>query len=133
MIDVARDETGILQAIGEILEEDFLRGRLQEEAAGAGERTRQRLLDQVPRRTLSPGYYAWAAHLLQLQDEHDAGVLFAASELAAVEGRGLSLLAQAKRRFAAFHPECGACGARQPNRFGVKCCGCGAEFRRKGA
>ncbi len=132
MIDVARDSEGVRKALEEIFEEDFLRGRLLDESEGAAERTRERLLRQIPARTLSPGYYAWCAHLLCLEEERKAGVVFLARELAAVELVGLRLLLEARGGFEGRHPDCGACGARQPNRFGKKCCGCGAEFRRKG-
>ena len=132
MIDVVNDAEGVRMALEEIFEEDFVRARVRRESAHASEETQERLLCQVPLRTLSPGYYKFGEHLLLLEAEQKAGVGLSAGELLRFEARGLVALAQARGNFGYRHPACSACGTRQQNRFGVECGNCGTKFRRKG-
>jgi hypothetical protein len=118
-------------ALEEIFEEDFVRARIDRESEGAREETRERMQAQIPPRTLSPGYYAFALHLLRLEEEQKAGIAFHAGELAAFELRGLVAISAARAAFGSKHPACNGCGARQPNRFGGECVGCGVKFQRK--
>ncbi len=131
MIDVVRDSEGVRRALEEIFEEDFARSRIDRQLAdsGAAAATRARLEATVPPRTLSPGYYEFALHLLRLDQEREAGIVFSA--LAAFEAGGLVELGRARAAFRQKHPPCSACGAHQASRFGSSCDACGAEFRRK--
>ena len=133
MIDVVRDTEGVRRSLEEIFEEDFARSRIERQLAdsGAAEATRARIEATIPARTLSPGYYEFALHLLKLDQEREAGILFTASDLADFEARGLVELGRARSAFHQKHPPCSACGAHQANRFGSSCDACGAEFRRK--
>ena len=116
-------------ALEAIFEEDFARARIDRQIAGANAATRERMEWQIPKRTLSPGYYRYAEHLFRLDAEHRAGVGFSANELAAFEASGLVELERARNAFEHRHPACSACGLRQENRFGRECSGCGAKFR----
>lgn len=131
MIDVVQDAEGVRIALEEIFEEDFTRAGVGN-MVNASEETRKRLADNLPARTLSPGYYDFAAHLLWLEDERKAGIAFVENALAAFEVRGLVALGRARNAFDSRHPKCSSCGARQQNRFAVECIGCGVKFRRKG-
>lgn len=132
MIDVVKDAEGVRMALEEIFEEDYVRSRISRELEAASEQTRERLASQVPPRTLSPGYYEFAGHLLWLESERNAGVGFSAGALAAYEVRGLVALGNARSAFDGRHPKCSSCGARQQNRFSTECLNCGVNFRRKG-
>ncbi len=133
MIDVVRDSEGVRKAIEELLEEDLARSRLEAQL-GSGRRvdprTKERMLAQVPRRTLSPGYYRWAERMLALEAERKAGVPMD-PRMPAYEAEGLLAAERARNAFNSEHPACGGCGTRQPNRFGVECAHCGAKFARK--
>lgn len=133
MIDVVYDAEGVRIALEEIFEEDYVRARIGRESEGASEETRIRMANQIPPRTLSPGYYDFAAHLLFLDSEHKAGIGFSAKDLTSYEARGIVVLGRARAAFEGRHPACGSCGVRQINRFSTECVGCGIKFRRKGA
>jgi ribosomal protein L37E len=127
--DVARDSDGVRIALEEIFEEDFARSRIERESEGAAQETRQRMESQIPARTLSPGYYAFAEHLLLLEAWQKAGVVFAPAGLAAWEASGLVAIGRARNGFKSRHPPCSRCGAPQQNRFTAKCHACGAKFK----
>jgi hypothetical protein len=131
VIDVFNDAEGVRMALEEIFEQDFVRARIQIQSAGANAQTKERMLSQIPTRTLSPGYYAFALHLLQLEAEGAAGVGFDAARMPAYEARGLVALRRARDAFASRHPACSACKTRQQNRFSVKCDSCGVKFQKK--
>lgn len=131
MIDVVRDTEGVRQALEEIFEHDLVRSRIERDAEGANAATRERMLARLPQRTLSPGYYRYAEHLLRLDAERRAGIGFTPGSLAGYEADGLVSLDRARGDFERKHPACSACGVRQPNRFSVQCCGCGVEFRKR--
>ena len=131
VIDVCRDSEGVRMALEEIFEEDYVRSRIDREFAIANAETRQRLEWQMPARTLSPGYYRFALHLLHLDSERKVGIGFSAGELAAFEADGLVALDRAHCAFEFRHPPCSACGGRQENRFSLQCCHCGVKFRKK--
>jgi hypothetical protein len=133
VIDVVNDAQGVRIALEEIFEEDYARSRISSSLDGAKEETRIRMLAQVPPRTLSPGYYSFAEHLLRLEAQKEIGVTFAPERLARYEVSGLVELRAARMAFKAKHPECSTCGARQQNRFGAECHCCGVKFQRKGA
>ena len=131
MIDVFNDAEGVRMALEEIFEQDFVRARIQLQSSGANAQTKARMLAQIPVRTLSPGYYAFALHLLHLEAEGAAGVGFDAARMPAFEARGLVALRRARDAFGFRHPTCGQCGVRQQNRFSVKCESCDVKFARK--
>jgi hypothetical protein len=131
VIDVWKDAEGVRIALEEIFEEDYVRSRVNREQTGASEETRERLASQVPPRTLSPGYYVFASHLLCLEEEKEVGVGFSSGELTCHEVRGLVALSRARLAFKSRHPPCGTCGAHQQNRFGTECVSCGIKFQRK--
>lgn len=132
MINVVKDAEGVRMALEEIFEEDYVRSRIGRELENAAQQTRERMERMVPPRTLSPGYYSFASHLLWLEDERSAGCGFTAGALAAYEVRGLVALSRARAAFDRRHPKCSSCGARQQNCFSTECLNCGIKFRRKG-
>lgn len=119
-------------ALEEIFEEDFVRSRVEQGLRGADDDTRDRMAAQIPPRTLSPGYYEFALHLLRVDNLRRAGISFDASSLANYEADGLLSVLRARQAFDSKHPACGSCGAKQQNRFGVECHVCGTKFKRKG-
>jgi hypothetical protein len=129
--DVARDMEGVRHALEEIFEEDFVRAHIDRESQGAAPETRLRMERQIPRRTLSPGYYRWAEHLLFLDSIRKAGILLGAGDLTANEVQGLVALDRARVQFGYKRPTCPGCGMHQENRFGIECRGCGFKFQRK--
>jgi hypothetical protein len=131
MIDVVQDAEGVRMALEEIFEQDFVRSRIERESAGANEETRERMAFQIPPRTLSPGYYEFGSHLLRLDAEQKIGLPLSRHDVAVFEIKGLVALGQARSAFEGRHPACSACGARQLNRFGVECSGCGVKFRKR--
>lgn len=131
MIDVVRDTEGVRQALDELFEEDFVRARVDRESAGANAETKERMSWQIPKRTISPGYYAFAEYLFSIDNQRRAGLVFAVSDLTAFEVQGLVALDRARGEFERRHPACGGCGIRQENRFSFECSGCGVKFRRK--
>jgi hypothetical protein len=131
LIDVVRDTEGLRMAFAEILEQDFDRARISRSAESASESTRERLLASVTPLMLSPGYHQFAYHLMQLEAQQKVGVAFNPLQVAAYEAAGLLCLSQARASFEGKHPPCGACGARQDNRFSPECHGCGAKFTRR--
>ncbi|MDR3723263.1 MAG: hypothetical protein P4K83_02085 [Terracidiphilus sp.] len=132
MIDVVRDREGVRMALEEIFEQDYTRALLRRQLEGANAETLANLESRVPPRTLSPGYYSFADHLLRLEAEQKAGIALEARDAADFEVAGLLALGSARAAFEANHPECTRCGARQSSRFGVSCHRCGAKFERKG-
>ena len=99
MIDVVNDAEGVRMALEEIFEQDYVRSRIDRESAGANAETRERMAFQVPPRTLSPGYYDFAQHLLRLEAQQKAGIGFSAVDLASFEASGLVALGRARGGF----------------------------------
>jgi hypothetical protein len=131
VIDVVRDAVGVQKAVEEILEEDYARSRIEQDSAGADEDTRDRMAAKLPRRTLSPGYYEFALHLLRLESRQKTGVVYAADKIAVYEAAGLLAIGRARAEFSSRHPTCAGCGAHLPNRFSVECPACGAKLGRR--
>lgn len=130
MIDVVRDVEGVRMALEEIFEEDYARSRIEREIEGADADTRRRMQARLPRRTLSPGYYAFAEHVLRLERLQKAGIQFRADSMPGYECDALLAVGRARTAFECRHPKCASCGANQQNCFGVKCHACGANFER---
>lgn len=132
MIDVVRDLEGVRMALEEIFEQGYVRSRIAQQLDGADEATRARMEERVPPRTLSPGYYTFAEHLLALEAKHNAGITYSLGDLADFELDGLREIGRARDGHSGRHPACSACGANQQNRFPVQCHACGAKFQRGG-
>lgn len=128
-IDVTRDSEGLLQALGELLEEEFAFSRVRHQFEEAGDYDREHILEGLPPRTLSPGYYRWGAYVIWL-DARIASLAFTRLDMREVDG--LVALQRARAEWESKHPKC-ACGAHQDSRFASCCHACGLEFRQKGA
>lgn len=118
-------------AFTEIFEQDFDRSRILRSSESATDATRERLLATVSVLALSPGYHAWAHHLMALEAQGEAGIVLQPETLAATEVDGLVCLKRCRNAFNAKHPPCSACGTRQSTRYQAQCDGCGVKFRRK--
>ena len=127
-IDVTRDVEGMVQALGELLEEEFAFQRVRRVLDQAADDDRDHAMRSLPARALSPGYYRWAAYLLWLETRLDAGIRFDRLDVAEMDG--LVALKRARNEWNSKHPAC-ACGARQEGRFSQRCHECGIEFRRR--
>lgn len=133
MIQVERDHEGLHTALVGLFEEAFQKSAIEEASRMADKEQRRRMLDELPARELSPGYYTRATYILDLGRALETGVSYSADLLTREDVRGLQMLARAKAEFEREHPACGACGARQDNRFSLQCRGCGAKFHRGGS
>jgi hypothetical protein len=98
----------------------------------ADEASRARALDDLPERTISPGYYDRASYLLDLGAAIECGAMYSANALSREDVRGLQSLKRARSEFEHDHPACGSCGARQDNRWIVECRKCNAKFGGRG-
>jgi hypothetical protein len=128
-IDVARDYEGLSQALTEVLEEDFAFACVRRAFERSQGEDRMHVLNGLPPRTLSPGYYKLASYILWLEERIKAGARF--ERMAAWELDGLVALERARAKFEYDHPTC-ACGAHQQSRFESKCHACGLDFVKKG-
>ena len=128
-IDVTRDLEGLLQALGEVLEQDFAFARVRRSFEQSGDEDRDHVLQSLPPRTLSPGFYKWAEYIVWLDERLKAGMIV--TRMASSEVEGLVTLDRARRKWEYDHPAC-ACGAHQESRFSQKCHSCGLEFRKQG-
>jgi NADH pyrophosphatase NudC (nudix superfamily) len=132
IIQVERDHEGLHTALVGLFEEAFQKSAIEEASRAADKEQRKRMLDEIPARSLSPGYYARATYILDLGRAIETGVTYSAETLAREDVRGLQALARAKAEFEREHPACSGCGTRQDNRFAMKCRGCGVKFTRGG-
>jgi len=125
-IDVERDTVGLQLAVRELFEETFaeesVRATLEQLADDA--EARERVMAELPQRTLSPGYYGRGAYLLELDAAIGAGVQYSAQILTRSDVMGLLAIKRARAEFERDHPGCPRCGARQDNRFTPKCRRC---------
>jgi hypothetical protein len=128
IFDPATDQHGMAIALREILNEDFERSEIDRQAEHASEQTRAALYRAIKPRSLSPGYYRAAEHLLRLEAEQKAALPW--GTLLAFESNGLLTLHRVRLEFQYDHPACSACGVRQRHRFAVQCAGCGIKFRK---
>ena len=129
-VNVERDPEGLQVALRELFEEAFCREVTDSVMKKADEETRQRALDDMPERTLSPGYYTRAEYILELGSSIEAGVGYSAELLDRADVAGLKALKLAKNEFERDHPAC-SCGTRQHNRFILECRSCHAKFIRR--
>jgi hypothetical protein len=129
VIVVARDTEGLRIVLEQMLEREHDLLRLAPKLEGKTEAQKEFFLAQATKVTLSPGYERWAAHLMWLEQLHNVGVPY--GQLLAVEVSGLSVLHQARNVHRGKHPNCGACGMPQDNRFQMECMDCGTKFRRR--
>lgn len=117
-------------ALRELFEEAFCREVTEPMRQKADDETRERMNDDMPQRTLSPGYYSRAEYILELSSSIEAGVGYSSDALARVDVDGLKALKRARLDFERDHPAC-ACGTRQHNRFILECHSCHAKFARR--
>jgi len=127
MIDVTRDQEGLIQAVQELLEEEFAFSRVRRIFDAAEGEEREHALRSLPPRLLSPGYYRWAAYLLWLEQRTEF-----LSRLDAAEMEGLVAVKRARGQWESQHPAC-PCGARQESRFQSHCMSCGLTFHKREA
>jgi hypothetical protein len=132
-IAIERDLKGLRLALLELLEEGFQAAKIERLSASMAPERRQALLDAVAeKRSLTPGYYAFAEHVLGLDAERNAGIPLNAATLAHFEGMALRLLASCRIEHSNKHPRCGRCGVEQENRHHPECTHCGCKFVRRG-
>jgi len=129
---VESDMDGLRTALREIFEESYL----QDSCAPVFERGNrediQRLEDDLPQRTLSPGYYTRATYLLGMATAIECGVTYPADTLTHAEVLGLDMVRRAKNMFEGDHPPCPGCGKRLDSRHMTQCPHCRTKFAGKG-
>jgi hypothetical protein len=126
-IHVVRDAEGLQKALRELFEEAFCREMIDSLMRKADDETRERAYQDLPERTLSPGYYSRAEYLLDLASAIECGAAYSAEVLGRDDVVGLTALKRAKAEFEGDHPAC-SCGTRQHNRFARECRSCHAKF-----
>lgn len=130
-IPVERDVEGLQLALRELFEESYLREAIAATMSEADEATRERVLDDLPVRSLSPGYYDRAGYLLDLGTAIELGAAYAADALTRSDVRGLQAVKRARNEYEQDHPPCGRCGTRQDNRWATQCRSCNVKFAGK--
>jgi hypothetical protein len=131
-VHVERDPEGLQLALRELFEEAFCRETISSMMKKADEDTRNRAMEDMPQRTLSPGYYSRAEYLLDLASSIECGAAYTAEVIGREDVLGLQSLKRAKHEFERDHPAC-ACGTRQHNRWIRECRSCHAKFGERGA
>ena len=131
-VQVERDAEGLQQALRELFEEAFWREVFESSFRHASEETRDRAEEDIPQRTLSPGYYSRAEYLLDLASAIECGAAYSAEVLGRDDVVGLQALQRAKAEFERDHPAC-SCGTRQHNRWTHECRSCRAKFAERSA
>lgn len=127
--DPGRDRDGLKQALLHLMEESLAFHRIQSNLDSASDATRERLVQQMPERELSPAYYLLGDYLIWLAAGLEA-VGASLPDATAFEANGLALLKAARNEFESKHPPCWQCGERQDTRDALQCHSCGAEFKR---
>jgi hypothetical protein len=128
MLDCRRDYRGLRIAAAETFVESFLRGSLDEVLQGSPRETAvESLVEAMPQRSVSYGYFGWVAYLLWLRAV--TALPGAGIALLADEAEGLLIVADAERDFRAHHPPCWKCGALNEE-SAFSCRKCQAEFKR---
>lgn len=131
-VHVERDPEGLQTALRELFEEAFCREAISSVMEKADEETRNRAMDDIPQRSLSPGYYSRSEYLLDLASSIECGTTYSAGTLGREDVIGLQALRRARHEFERDHPAC-ACGTRQHNRYIRECRSCHAKFAQRGA
>jgi len=129
-VHVERDPEGLQLALRELFEEAFCREAIRSVMEKADEDTQARAMEDIPQRTLSPGYYSRAEYILDLGSAIEAGAGYSAEVLGREDVTGLQALKRAKQEFERDHPAC-SCGTRQHNRYILECRSCHAKFARR--
>lgn len=129
---VEADAEGLRIALRELFEESFLAEATQNIADTDDIEAIRRMEDDLPARSLSPGYYSRAVYLLDLAAAIECGATYAAADLMRSDVQGLDMLRRAKISFEHDHPNCSGCGKRQFNRHMTECPHCRAKFTGKG-
>lgn len=128
MIRVERDIDGVRTALIALFEESFQRAAIDDAVRTADKETREQMLEEMPERELSPGYYAQAHYLLDLANAIEAGVSYGAGSLTRTDVLGLMAVSRARAEFESNHPKCNNCGARQDSKFAPACKKCHTKF-----
>jgi hypothetical protein len=126
MLSPANDREGVMQAAGQLLDEELAERELRKiESRIRGASNAASLREKPkPERPLPDGYYSWAEYLFWLSAAMEAGATLVLQKR---EVEGLAAVTSAKKEFQAHNPPCGACGAL--NRWGsLKCWDCGKRF-----
>lgn len=132
-IRTEKDAEGLQLALRELFEESYLLGETAGIMSKSDEETRARIQDDMPERSISPGYYGRAVYLLDLASAIERGVQYSAGSLTPDDVRGLDALKRAKQEFERDHPQCPACSIRQPNQYMMQCVSCKTKFAGRGA
>lgn len=130
-IQTERDIDGLQAALRELFEESYLREAIAGVMSDADEDSKNRALDDLPVRSLSPGYYDRAVYLLDLATAIELGVGYSAAALPRHDVRGLQAVKRARNEYENDHPSCGRCATRQDNRWASQCRSCGVKFAGK--
>ena len=128
-IQVERDTDGLQQAVRTLFEEAYIRHGLKSVLEQADEETCARALNDLPPREISPSYFLRAEYLLQLSTSLELGVTFSAHDLTRLDVAGLRAVRSARADYERDHPQCPACGERQPLPGLAECVDCHAKFR----
>jgi hypothetical protein len=131
MLQVERDVEGLQAALRELFEESYLREAIAGIMSDSDDETRWRAMDDLPVRSLSPGYYDRACYLLDLGTAIELGASYSSSVLTRTDVRGLQAVKRARNEYEQDHPPCGRCGTRQDNRWAHQCRECGVKFHGK--
>jgi hypothetical protein len=131
-LNIEKDTEGLQVALRELFEESYLRDAIGMLIEDADIETADRAYEDLPVRTLSPGYYTRAEYLIDLGSAIDTGAQYSAAMMDRSDIRGLQALKRAKVLFENDHPPCPGCGVRQDNRFATQCRSCSTKFRKLG-
>ncbi|MFC6645445.1 hypothetical protein ACFQBQ_07570 [Granulicella cerasi] len=123
-IQVERDIEGVRLACLALFEESFQRQAIAQAMRTADRETRERAIESIDGRQMSPGYYGWAAHLLDISTSMELGITFTSHDLTRAEVLGLQAVRSARAEFDHEHPFCPACGVRQDSRLAPSCKAC---------
>ncbi len=129
---VESDAEGLRVALREIFEESFILGATEDVFSSGDLDAMRRVEEDIPARTLSPGYYSRAAYLLELAGSIDCGVTYAPHQLTHDDVRGLEMVKRAKAAFESEHPPCPGCGRRLDAPTLSQCPYCQTKFAGRG-
>jgi hypothetical protein len=132
-IPVDRDAAGLQLAARALFEESLQHHKLGQVLDRMAPAEQDRVLDSMPAREISPGYYTRAAYFINLSGMLKLGIPFDPACFTGGDVTGLQAVRSAFAEFEREHPCCPRCGERQDNPHMPKCFGCGLKLRRTGA
>lgn len=132
-IQIERDGHGLQQAVLSLFEESLVRhrNRTAMERAKDDPETLDALESEIPERELTPGYFARASYLIDLQNKIEMRFPMDAATLTEADWIGVRAVATARAEFEREHPGCPRCGERQDNRHMRVCPFCNYQIRGK--